>query len=908
MSNEETSRGRRRESADDARWRDLLARVRRFIRLDDDTLDLLARHAPLLTADAETFSQRFYDYLLSYPETSVLFERLGPDRLHELTVAQAGHLRGLIADWPETAGRSVGRVARAHYAHEVSPVWVAGGFSLYLDHLEARIRELPLEERPPLRSAVFRVLLADIMLQFAGFESIHNETMTERATISQALIETTLKLADLAAPEDVLASICTELVTRSRHLPAVWFGLIEDTHTPIRAYAGAGRRQLWETVEVDYDPADPLWRALDENRLQVLTCQGQAVPGWCAWRQGIEAVAIFPFGRVGGLRGVGVVYSDRSWYFDHIDLTPFGAFARLGQVLLGLKESHLRDPLTGLPNRGLFMDRLRHAMAQNLRRDRMLAVGMIDLDGFKAVNDRMGHPSGDALLREVATRVQAALRQGDTVARFGGDEFGLLLPDLRTIEEAEVVIERVQQAFTPAFHIHGEQVQVGASLGLTLYPLDDVDAQDLIRHADIALYQAKDAGRGVHRLFERDREDHLQRIDLLQREFLQAMARDELVLHYQPKVDMSTGEIWGVEVLVRWLRQGELRMPAGFIEAVEQRAPLIRQLGRHMLEAAASQIDHWLGTGRRWYVSVNIGAQHLLDPAFIEDVDEVLARHPAAAAWLQIEVTEQAALRDLESTRRALAACRARGLAVALDDYGTGHASLTYLQELPANQIKLDQRFVGRLLVEPRALAIIAGTLTSARLLDLDVVAEGVESVEQGELLLQLGCQVAQGYLISHPLPADALTAWADAWLPPPQWTGGEKSVWFTHEDLPLLMARTAHRYGVSQLLGALAVPRSEDHPMLAAHDSVDERHCSLSHWLDGAGSRHRHQPGFDALRQLHHALHEQAAAAVQAWQAGGRAELAHAVGALQQCAQTLDEALLDLVRRIAGGGSPLDD
>lgn len=898
--------GGKRDSNGDPRWHDVLARVRRFIRLDDALLDQLARHADHLTADADRLALRFYDYLLSYPETSAMFGSMGNERLHELAEVQAAHYRGLIENWPETAVRSIGSVARAHYAQEVSPVWVAGGYSLYLDHLEERIGLLPEEERPGLRSAVFRVILADIMLQFAGFEAIHNETGAERATISQALIETTLKLADLAAPEEVLSSICTELVTRSRHLPAVWFGLIEEARTPITPYAGAGREHLWARIEIAYDPEDPLWQSLEQNRLQVLTRQAGNLPAWCADHQSVEAVAIFPFGRVGGLRGVGVVYSDRSWYFDHIDLTPFGAFARLGQVLLGLKESHLRDPLTGLPNRGLFMDRLRHSMVQNLRRNRLLGVGMIDLDGFKAVNDRMGHPSGDALLREVATRIQSALRQGDTVARFGGDEFGLLLPDLRNLGEAEMVVERVQRAFDDSFAIHGEQVRVGASLGLTIYPLDDVDAQDLIRHADIALYQAKDAGRGVHRLFERDREEHLHRIDQLQREFLDTLDGDGLILHYQPKVDMASGAIWGVEALVRWNRHGALTMPSAFIEAVEQRAQLIRGLGRFVLDAAARQIGLWRAQGHDWYVSVNIGAQHLLDPAFVEDIDEILRRHPGAAPWLQIEVTEQAALRDLEKTRSALMACRARGLAVALDDYGTGHASLTYLQELPANQIKLDQRFVGRLLAEPRALAIIAGTLTSARLLSLDVVAEGVETVQQGELLLQLGCRVAQGYLISRPMAPEALPTWESRWRPPVQWTRVEQGARLTYEDLPLLMARTAHRHSVKTLMEALAEPRSEGHPHLGAHDCPDETGCPLGQWLAETDNRHAQQPGFAALQRQHAALHRKADEAIGAWYAQDADVLDGAVAAFKHAADQLDTLLLEFVRRVSSeGGQP---
>lgn len=899
-----------RITSDGPRWHEFLEQASEFICLDDALIELLAQYAPFLVQDAGSYVERFYEYLRSSHEISAnFFERLDEARIRELISLQARHFGDLIMTWPDTAGHSLEEAGRAYDLdlHGVFPVWIAGAYTMYLDHLEARISSLPETVQTQLRSAVFRVFLADLILRLGSFKGLHNEIQDERAAISQVLIEITLELTDLPSPEDILERICAGLVNRSHHLPAAWFGLIEEAQTSIKPYGGSGETQLWAQLEIPYQPDDPLFQALHDDQTKIINNPQENLPKWCVLQSPVESIAVFPFGRAGGVRGVGVVYSDRKWYFDQIDLMPFDAFTHLGQLLLGLKDSHLRDSLSGLPNRNLFMDRLHLAMRHNRRHERLLGVGMMDLDGFKLVNDRLGHSSGDQLLCEVAERILKVLRQGDTVARFGGDEFGFLLPDLYTLNEMEGVVERILGVFGVPFYIQGKEVNISASIGLTLYDLDNADGQDLIRHADIALYQAKGAGRGVYRLFEHDREEHLNRIGCLQHRFSRALEEDELVINYQPKVNMTNGCICGVELLVRWRGDNELHMPSSFIEAVEQRAHLIRGLGCYVLEAAAKQIDYWLEAGHQWHIAVNIGARHLLDPAFLADVDEVLQRHPKATSWIQIEVTEQAALNDFGSTRQVLSACRERGLAVSLDDYGTGYASLTYLQELPADQIKLDRRFISQLLSEPKALAIIVGILTSARLLDLEVVAEGVESVEQGELLLQLGCRVAQGYLISRPLSAEALQSWAVDWRPPLAWSGRDKSVWFSQDDLPLLMARTAHRYSVKQMLEKLSVKRNPEQPILLVTDCMDEYSCSLGRWLVGAGRRHSRRVGFERLQKRHTELHSRAADTILAWQVSGEKGLLKAVEQFQQAAQTLDDALLFLIREIASGAEDPD-
>ena len=892
-------------SSEGFRWHDFLAHATEFSFLDGELRQLLARYASFLTQDDDSFVARFYAYLQSCPEiTASFFDRLGPIRIRELIAQQANHFDGLIKDGPGAVNYPLEEVARVNddNLHGFLPVWMAGMYAMYMDHLEARISRLPETVRTQLRPAVFRVFLADFILQANGFKSLHSEIQDERAAIAQVLIEITLELTDLPSPEDVLESICAGLVNRSSHIPAAWFGLIEESQTLIKPYGGAGDAELWAHLKISYQPDDPLFQALHDKQSKIIRKSKANLPTWGSFQPSVESIAIFPFGQAGGVRGVGVVYADREWYFDQIDLMPFDAFTRLGQLLLGLKDSHLRDSLTGLPNRNLFMDRLHYSMPHSLRHERLMGVGMMDLDGFKLVNDRLGHSSGDRLLLEVAKRIQAVLRQGDTIARFGGDEFGFLLPDLCTLDEMAEVVERIMGVFDAPFHIQGEEINIGASIGLTLYDLDDVDGQNLIRHADIALYQAKGAGRGVYRLFEHDREEHLYRVGRLQHRFSRALEKNELVINYQPQVNMANGYICGLELLVRWKGDNELHMPSTFIEAVEQRTHLIRGLGCYVLEAAGRQIDEWLEAGYRWRVSVNIGARHLLDPVFLSDIDKVLLRHPKARPWIQIEVTEQAALNDFATTRQVLSACRERGLVVSLDDYGTGYASLTYLQELPADQIKLDYRFVSHLLSEPKALAIIAGILTSAKLLDLEVVAEGVESVEQGGLLLQLGCKVAQGFLISRPLSAEALQSWAVDWQPPEEWSGRDKSVWFSQDDLPLLMARTAHRYSVKQMLEKLSANRSPEQPILLVSDCMDEYACSLGRWFRGAGLRHSTLNGFEKLQKCHAELHSLAADTVLAWQVSGEDGLLKAIDQFKQAAQTLDETLEFFIREIASG------
>lgn len=393
-------------------------------------------------------------------------------------------------------------------------------------------------------------------------------------------------------------------------------------------------------------------------------------------------------------------------------------------------------------------------------------MGILDLDGFKLVNDRFGHGAGDALLQEMAQRLLGELRSGDTLARMGGDEFGLLLPGVERPDEVEDVCLRLLEVLRIPFHLQGEDIPLSASIGITSYPLDDSLPEDLLRHADLALYAAKEAGRDRYEWFNWP-------MDRLQKEVLEvrkmtesALDRGRLLLYYQPVVEIDNGPV-GVEALLR-LDHPErgLLPPAAFASALDS-PRLTRRIGCFVLASALTQTQTWHRQGLPLRVSVNISAHHLLDPRFLSDLQAALDAHPdLPASAIEIEITETAPLLDFTGARETLLACNRLGVRIALDDFGTGSASLTYLQKLPAQTIKIDQSFVRDIINDPKDYAIVSGVVTSARLLGLEVIAEGVETAEHAAMLCHLQCHCLQGYAIARPMAPEAIPDWIRGYKP----------------------------------------------------------------------------------------------------------------------------------------------
>lgn len=416
------------------------------------------------------------------------------------------------------------------------------------------------------------------------------------------------------------------------------------------------------------------------------------------------------------------------------------------------------DALTSLPNRVLLADSLQQAMVQSQRRNRSLAVVYFDLDGFKAVNDTHGHDVGDELLIAIAQRMKDALREGDTLARIGGDEFVAVLVDLERPQDCETVLERLLQAAADPVTVRQQVLHVSASIGVTLYPQDGANA-------DQAMYQAKQAGKNRYHLFDVDQDAAVQ----TQRESLEhirrALDQREFVLYYQPKVNMKIGEVIGAEALIRWQHpERGLLPPAAFLPIIEDHTISV-ELGEWVIDTALTQMTEWHAAGLNIPVSVNIGARQLQQDDFATRLSELIAAHPdVQPCCLELEVLETSVLEDMAQVSEVLHACRAIGVRFVLDDFGTGYSSLTYLKRLPAELLKIDQSFVRGMLDDRGDLAIVEGVMGLARAFRREVIAEGVETVAHGDLLLSLGRELAQGYGIARPMPAAELPGWVAIW------------------------------------------------------------------------------------------------------------------------------------------------
>lgn len=420
------------------------------------------------------------------------------------------------------------------------------------------------------------------------------------------------------------------------------------------------------------------------------------------------------------------------------------------------------DTLTRLPNRVLLADRLQQAMKQSERSSTRIAVLFLDLDNFKEVNDEFGHDVGDKLLFMVAERLQRALRGGDTLSRLGGDEFVAVFANLTSDSEIEPVIERLRSLMASSFSIEGKEIELTMSLGLTHYPQADesVDAEQLVRQADHAMYFAKQSGGDRCVKFDAMKDKKARQKFGIVEEVRQALEAGQLVLHYQPKIDMRTSALVGVEALIRWQHPDRgLVPPLHFLPAIEN-DELIVQVGDMVIESALIQLATWHERGIKIPVSVNVASRQLLCPEFLDKLKVAMFLHPTAVGFLDLEIVESSSLEDLAAVTRVIESAKNLGVTFSLDDFGTGYSSLTYLKNLPVETLKIDQSFVRGSLNSPEDLGILKGTIELAKVFGLSLVAEGVETHQHASMLLDLGCHIGQGYAYARPMPGQALEVW----------------------------------------------------------------------------------------------------------------------------------------------------
>jgi len=426
------------------------------------------------------------------------------------------------------------------------------------------------------------------------------------------------------------------------------------------------------------------------------------------------------------------------------------------------QQAHF-DALTQLPNRLLFHDRLEHCLARSTRDGGAFALLYLDLDHFKHINDTLGHDVGDGVLRQLSAALSEASRCGDTLARLGGDEFVIILEDGGTPEAISQVAEKIRTVVSRPFTIAGQEIYLTASIGISVFPADGTDAQALLKHADLALYKAKELGRNTLQFYETELgRGALERM-ALHNALRSAIGGQQFFLHFQPQVSLRDGGLCGVEVLLRW-QHPELGLvsPARFIPAAEE-IGLIGVLGDWVLEASCRQLSDWREAGFEVpRLAVNLSAQQLRQKEFSARVEQLLARWEIPAAQLELEVTESMLMDTAGQAAENLDALRRQGIYLAVDDFGTGYSSLAYLQRLSVHRLKIDQSFARDIGHNPSGENIVKAVIALGESLGLDLVAEGVEHEAQAAFLRQAGCSVAQGYLFSRPVPAaEILRDWA---------------------------------------------------------------------------------------------------------------------------------------------------
>ena len=719
-----------------------LAQTREYnyvLQISQEERRILASYHALLAQGTAHFAQVYYNYLFDNPATAdVLYahERAG-GHVGDLVRAHLAHLVDLLRgpsdeDWAER----LDRIGEHHQEHGVRPVWMLGGYRLFLNHLQDIIANdpgIPFEERERLNAILVKLVLRDFgMVSEAYWQYGMDKLQTERDGLR----------GYRERADDLLDSIPQQL----------WSVDVSDNrllhHSP-----GLGRCIDGELAA----PIPSLACILDEDQEKVLTAWQKALQG--------EMVEVEVRQRLEG--------ADAHWY--RFQFAPVanrrGRVLRVHALMEDIDAAHVArqrlqqrsttDEVTGLANRALWFDRLGTALANSRRHPgARLAVMVLDINQFKMYNETLGYAVGDDLLQQLAGRLQGLVRDTDTLARLDGDDFGIILPMVQGAAQAvERVAREVLACFEHPFSLQDRELCLSGVLGIALYPDHGDDAYSLLSHADSALQRAKRSGEPY--LFYETSVDTSPGEQLrFSGQLHHALERGEFELHYQPQIDIGSGRICGAEALLRWQHPQEgLVLPRRFI-------PLAEQLGmgtpitQWVLVTALRQCKHWGAAGVHMPVAINVSARAFQGAGLVDKVRAALEEAQVDGACLEIEITEETLMADLERGAEVLRALRELGVAVAIDDFGTGYSSLAYLRHLPVHALKIDRTFLSGMASSDQDLAIVRSIIDLGHNLGCRVVAEGVEDAAAWDLLQGLGCDAGQGYHISRPLPQQGFSHW----------------------------------------------------------------------------------------------------------------------------------------------------
>jgi diguanylate cyclase (GGDEF)-like protein len=698
----------------------------------------LARYRDVLAQGAAGFAETTYNYLFDNPDIADVmyaYERQGGN-IGELVRGQLQHqldlLSGEIDDKATARSEELGR---SHFRLGVKPVWSIGAYRLFLEHLQGLIATNPQiahEDRDALESALVKMVFRDLAITSEAYWRAAVEQLTDQRD-------------ELGFEQNLACQLLS-------NIPQLLWTV--DIETNCISYASPGTRAFC-TEPLDA-PIPCLYRIPGSERQRVLT----------AWQQVIDGESVQLEVRL-------APHEDGERWF-RMAFYPMsnrrGRVLRVHCMMEDITEMHsdrerleqlsTQDEVTGLPNRTLWYDRLGSALAVARRNPgASVAVMVLDINQFKMYNDSLGHQAGDQLLSQIGRRLRKVLRDTDTLARLGGDEFGIVLPMVRDAEKAaERVVSEVITSLAAPFSYRKKDLCLSATIGIAVYPQHGEEAHTLASHADSAMYRAK-WNTVPYLFYESDAaesgSEHLQFSGQLHG----ALERQEFELYYQPKVDLASGQIHGAEALLRWKHpQQGLVLPRRFIPVAEQLG-MISPITDWVLDTALEESKHWSG-GAPVPISINVSARSFQSPGLVGRIENALKRAGVEGSYLEVEITEDTLLADLEEAARTLSRLNALGVSIAIDDFGTGYSSLSYLKRLPIDTLKIDQSFLQGMADNPKDVAIVRSIIELGHNLDCKVVAEGVEGEAVRQQLQELGCDLVQGFHISEPLPHTVFREW----------------------------------------------------------------------------------------------------------------------------------------------------
>ena len=712
-----------------------------FLRISEQEKSLLAHYQPILVKGADNFIEAFYAYLLAFPITANVlshYQEAGGE-LSRLVTKQSEHFHELLSgDTDQQSAEKLTYIGKIHYQHKIEPVWIMGAYQLYLDHLRQLIvahPEITPDKQFTLENVLIKLLFRDMGLMLEGYW---------HSAITQMQIEKTKVMALQEQINNLLSN-----------LPQILWSVDVQNNQLIYISPMAGN-----ICALDIEIPVPClgWTHPDDRETVILT--------WKAALQGnkaeIESRIQAPGEEIRWFRRVFHPFLNDKGHVVRVD----GLMEETTQSRKAVEHLHhlaTTDNLTALPNRALFYDRLNQAIIVAKReQNKQFALILMDLDHFKEINDTLGHPAGDEVLRQVAQRLKNVLRESDTLARLGGDEFAILLSDVLDGEMAAIKVSKnILDDLTKPFWFQNNELYIGVGIGISIFPDHGDTADILMSRADVAMYEAKHKDVGFL-FYNPENNPHSYERLQLSSDLRHALERNEFVLYYQPQINIRTGCIIGVEALIRWNHpQYGLILPDQFIPFAENTG-LINLITDWVIHNALTQCKAWELAGIKLLVAVNVTARSFQNPKLVDKLESLLCEGGISLSpdRIEIEITENILMADIEHGAKAIERLRNLGVTVAIDDFGTGYSSLAYLKKLPIHSIKIDKSFVLNMAEDNNDRIIVRSTIDLAHNLGYLVVAEGVENSESLDMLKVLGCDHAQGYHISRPLPIDELVLW----------------------------------------------------------------------------------------------------------------------------------------------------